>query len=292
MPLLIQVDKIFWTVREPEILDFNQTHTNDRNKPNRIQIQTTPNLCITPYKSINQYGVIPWFPPSPYPQIPAMTSFNAGHLFRLEISYMDVTDMPRIPNSVSELSLIGTTVTNLNQINVDWTQITRLVLCGNPGLDGTSLNVPEGIEELVITEQQFRVVRNPSTLLEIRATSIYLEQLTGYLPKYLFKFDLSSTIPLYRTALKQFDYKCDDELENSWGSFDRIKHKWHLRKMEYIQSVNNDRYTQVYSEFGSIPGRIRNAYDHRHNPIVAAMHLASNYPRRMAEFVTEVTMIG
>jgi hypothetical protein len=49
---------------------------------------------------------------------------------------------------------------------------------------------------------------------------------------------------------------------------------------------------KIYLDFGSIPYRIKNAYEHRENPIVIAINIASNLPRRMAEFVTETTIIG
>jgi hypothetical protein len=40
-----------------------------------------------------------------------------------------------------------------------------------------------------------------------------------------------------------------------------------------------------YRQIGAIRSRTRNAYDHRDEPIVSALFLASNVPRRMLEFV-------
>ena len=49
----------------------------------------------------------------------------------------------------------------------------------------------------------------------------------------------------------------------------------------------------TYLDFGSIPKRIPVSPDNIENPIVLAMNLSSNYPRRMAEFIaiTEVTTV-
>ena len=57
--------------------------------------------------------------------------------------------------------------------------------------------------------------------------------------------------------------------------------------IQHIQLVNAQ---EVYKHYGSIPLRIRipNTEDDIQNPIIVALHLASNYPRRMAEFMTYV----
>ena len=64
---------------------------------------------------------------------------------------------------------------------------------------------------------------------------------------------------------------------------------WDINYMvEYITGVNAE---LAYLDFGSIPKRIPVSPDNIENPIVVAMNLSSNYPRRMAEFIaiTEVT---
>jgi len=60
-------------------------------------------------------------------------------------------------------------------------------------------------------------------------------------------------------------------------------------KAQHIVNTNKYRY---YLQFGSIPSRILIKPEEeevcRENPIIVALHLASNYPRRMAEFMTYI----
>jgi len=59
-----------------------------------------------------------------------------------------------------------------------------------------------------------------------------------------------------------------------------------VTKAKHMMEINNHRY---YLEFGSIPKRIRIKVEGDcENPIIIALHLASNYPRRIAEFMTYV----
>lgn len=53
--------------------------------------------------------------------------------------------------------------------------------------------------------------------------------------------------------------------------------------IEHISKVNT---VYRYQQICAIRSRTRNAYDHRDEPIVAALFLASNVPRRMLEFVS------
>jgi hypothetical protein len=57
-----------------------------------------------------------------------------------------------------------------------------------------------------------------------------------------------------------------------------------LNKIQHIIRTNSE---QIYLHFGSIPKRIlfHNTEEEKENPIILALHLASNYPRRMAEFM-------
>jgi hypothetical protein len=54
-------------------------------------------------------------------------------------------------------------------------------------------------------------------------------------------------------------------------------------KIQHIKHINLRR---VYQHFCEVRRRINNPYEHRDEPIVAALFLASNYPRRMAEFLS------
>jgi len=53
-------------------------------------------------------------------------------------------------------------------------------------------------------------------------------------------------------------------------------------KIQHILNTNSHKY---YLHFGNIPTKLRVQHPNDlHNPIIVALHLASNYPRRMAEF--------
>lgn len=55
------------------------------------------------------------------------------------------------------------------------------------------------------------------------------------------------------------------------------------QKVCYIMRTNG---CSIYTDFGSIPKRIRIRYvQDNENPIIVALNLSSNYPRRMAEFM-------
>jgi hypothetical protein len=67
-----------------------------------------------------------------------------------------------------------------------------------------------------------------------------------------------------------------------------FKQTTNIEKILHITRVNA---LQVYCELGSIPVRIRVSEENIDNPIVVAMKLASNYPRRMAEFVADMSVL-
>jgi len=224
------------------------------------------------------------------PRIPPMDALNTGNLLELDIFEMDVTDMPRIPDSVRRLVLVNTTITNLSQINVNWENITYLELDNNQQLNTDFLNVPLGIEELRLNNQQFKTIRSPATLQDFHLRSSYLDKLVGTLPQRYININQTSFVPRYQSGIRTISTKCDDETDQSWGDINAIKRKWHLRKLEYIRCVNETYTRNMYLELGSIKRRIKNPLEHRENPIVEALFLGSNYLRRAAEFMTEETI--
>lgn len=227
-------------------------------------------------------------------RIPPLDRFTTGRLRRLEFQDLDVTEMPKIPSSVQVLVFRDTTLTNLTQINVDWTNIQVLELHNNPGLNGTSLIVPEGISTVFIQDQKIDLIRLPTTITSVDFGNSVILKVTGHLPHHALHWDYGSHLPKYSQGCDLLQHQCNLELELIWDvpGIAQIMHKWLLKKIEFIQCVNRVDNYRTYAEFGSIPTRIRNAYKHQSNPIVTAMNLASNYPRRMAEFIAEETMIG
>jgi hypothetical protein len=115
--------------------------------------------------------------------------------------------------------------------------------------------------------------------------------ITGTLPDEDFQCAEAHTI--YRAEFKRILATCIVEKRASLA-YDEgmINRRWHVIKLEYIKQVNDAAMYQIYLDIGSIPRRIKNAYEHRVNPIVSALNLASNVPRRMTEFVTESTRLG
>jgi hypothetical protein len=203
---------------------------------------------------------------------------------------MDMTT--RIPDSVRELTLLDTNVTDLTQINVNWSNISILILKNNRKLKGRYLNIPEGVQYLKLEEQMCDTIRLPYTNARLVLKSVYINHITGYLSKLQIKVDYSSYLPTYNmNRLINFDLDRDDEIEASFGNANELYLKYSEMKNNYIKSVNKQTNYQTYIDFGSIPYRIKNAYEHRENPIIFALHLASNLPRRMAEFVTDNTIV-
>lgn len=224
------------------------------------------------------------------PRIPPLDACNTGNLLELDIFEMDVTDMHRIPDSVQRLVFTNTNLTNMSQINVNWENIISLELDNNRQMSTNFLNVPRGIEELRLNNQQFKTVRTPETLQDLHIRGSYVNKLVGTLPQRYINMNQTSLAPLYQSGLNAISRKCDDETDQSWGDINAIKHKWHMRKLEYIRCVNETSTRNMYLELGSIKRRIKNPFEHRENPIVEALFLGSNYLRRSAEFLTEETI--
>ena len=60
-----------------------------------------------------------------------------------------------------------------------------------------------------------------------------------------------------------------------------------MRTIDRVSHINMVNMHRVYTDFGSIPHRIQISDKNINNPIVVALNLASNYPRRMAEFIAK-----
>ena len=60
-----------------------------------------------------------------------------------------------------------------------------------------------------------------------------------------------------------------------------------LRTIDRVYHINMVNRHRVYTDFGAIPHRIQISEKNINNPIVVALNLSSNYPRRMAEFIAK-----
>lgn len=226
------------------------------------------------------------------PKLSSLDVFNTGYLLRLEIKEMDVVNMPRIPSSVTYLVFTNTNLSSLTQVLCEWSNIRTLELTRNELLNGDSLIIPNGPERIVVEGQRFNLIRLPKSIRIFLTMYTQYTHLTGTLPSITFgRYDIGmnlnkNTIYHFGHIPSQIYNNTNNENQGNWiiGHL-LINTLFHIKQMNDIYNY------KIYSEFGSIPGRIKNAYVHPNNPIVAVMHLASNYPRRMAEFVVEHTII-
>jgi hypothetical protein len=220
-------------------------------------------------------------------KVPSLDAFNAtGTLEHLEIWDLNVIDMPAIPDSVRSLQIRNTNMTNLNQIHANWRNMDNLTLDSNKKLKG-SLIVPDGVQEFVMGNQLVDIIRFPSEIKRVQCgPRVRFTQLVGSLPsETLFLFNVFAHP--YKKVLSDMEEQCQNEIRHSLAMYeDMITQKWHMRQMKYIEEVNTNLRYKTYEEIGSIAARIRVSEDNIENPIVVAMKLASNYPRRMAEFLS------
>jgi hypothetical protein len=226
-------------------------------------------------------------------KVPSLDVFNeTGTLEHLEIWDLDVADMPKIPDSVTTLEIRNTSMTDLRQINANWGNIDTLILEANSQLRGT-VNVPDGVKDFAILTHLVGIIRFPSGIKRVRCGPyVRFTQFVGSMPSESLYLVSSYTHP-YKKGLMDMEELCQNEIRYSLPMYeDIITQKWHFRMMKFIEEVNKSINYKVCAELGSIPKRIRVSEDNVENPIVVAMNLSSNYPRRMAEFMAEVTTVG
>jgi len=225
-------------------------------------------------------------------KVPSLDVFNeTGLLEHLEICELDVMNLPKIPDSVRSLEIKNTNITNINQIHANWGgggNLTTLILDSNKKLKG-SVIVPDGVLVFAIMNQIVNVIRLPFGIKKVQCgPRIKFMQLSGEMPEEMLYFVNVISNP-YKKELDEIDRLCDDEIRESLAMYeDMIIQKWHFRKIKCIEEVNKNINYKLYAEFGFIPKRIRvSSVEDLKNPIIVAMNLASNYPRRMAEFLCE-----
>ena len=259
-----------WKYRNSEVVDLNI-------------IRNTRMLIIMPGYSDIGYTC----------KVPSLDIFNeTGTLEHLEICELDVKDMPKIPDSVRRLEIRNTNITNLTQINANWGNIGTLILDMNKRFTG-SFNVPDGVTEFAIVNQRVGVIRLPSKIRKVQCgPCVKFTQLVGEMPTEVLNLINVFSNP-YKKGFDEMEKLCGDEVLGSLPMYEEIIcKKWHGRQIQYIKEVNTNINYSLYKEFGSIPKRMRvSTVEDMENPIVVAMNLASNYPRRMAEFFTERTTV-
>jgi hypothetical protein len=142
----------------------------------------------------------------------------------------------------------------------------------------------------MLENHRFKIVRLPSTLEVFVTRVVVLDMILGCLPSEI--IDMVNTTSPYRQELLVATHTCNEEIEASPEfEAERIYDEWHQIKLNYIKEIN-DRYNYgMLDEFRLMPDRVINPYEHRDEPIVAALFLSSNLVRRAAEFMIAETQI-
>jgi len=188
------------------------------------------------------------------------------------------------------------------------------VNCG-PTFIGSLTSIPSTVVSLEIEHTLINnigeiVMDSPNLVfLQIRNNQLPIKNLTQ-LPPNLTRFSTfreTLTTPIKANTHLEFVYMVQSKFPGitdlnpefvkdimiRWG-----KHPYDRRLLDQsdprdiIKHINLVHAHQVYIHYASIPLRIRrpNAEDeYEENPIIVALHLASNYPRRMAEFMSYVS---
>jgi hypothetical protein len=228
------------------------------------------------------------------PLLPSLEIFNTGHLTYLEIHYMDIptSNLIQIPSSVKKLVLNGTTITDIGQLQINWANIKSLNLRHNEYLNDKPLIFPtDNIHDITIDFQRFTIIRLPNYTHCVMLMMTQYMQLTGGLPEKIF-INMGSSIDETHSIYK---FKSvSSQVRQSHGKYNGIGflNLVHMETVRHVKEINDNVNHILCHEFSNIPKRIKNAYEHRDEPIVAALHLSSNVPRRMAEFVMEFTKIN
>lgn len=232
------------------------------------------------------------------PCLPSLEIFNTGHLISLKIIGMDITNMSPIPSSVRELELNDTNISDLNIIPVNWSNIRDISLSYNRNLDGRPLIFPHYmiLDQLIINFQRFTLIRLPQSSQSVFLRFCRYHQITGFLPSTTFVnytahgfFGTDSIYDFEMIPRNIYFHDPANIMRNDY--FTTIANKVHSLTNQHIKDMNDNVNHKLCNEFSHIPKRIKNAYEHRDEPIVSALHLASNVPRRMAEFVMEFTIM-
>jgi len=228
-------------------------------------------------------------PVHPRPRMPSLEIFNTGHLTHLEIHNMDVPNTIHIPSSVNHFVLDGTTISDLLQPRINWANIKSLTLKYNAQLNDKPLIIPtDEIDNVGIYFQRFPIIRLPISTQCVMLMMTQYMQITGGLPEKEFinmgtGRDETNSIYNFKSARSKLIKR-----NGEYRGLEGIK-QVHMETMRHVKKKNDQVNHNLCHEFINIPRRIKNAYEHRDEPIVAALHLASNVPRRMAEFVMEFT---
>jgi len=192
------------------------------------------------------------------------------------IGYLDkcfIGGITDIPETVCDIMIRNSYITDLSSVLLSGKSLKTISLINNKIPILFSVPIPYGVSRIFIESTTVGdPIIFPPTIISITCFRCSIPRLDG----------LDCADPNLYLSIQQCITPYDENILFMYGLDNK-------KNVEYITKVNAQ---QVYLDFGSIPSRIRISSDKElNNPIIMALHLASNYPRRMAEFIaiTKVT---
>jgi len=182
-----------------------------------------------------------------------------------------IENLTDVPNSLIELYLQGTYITDLTTILTYGTNILSLSIVKNIMPITTKISLPSSMRTFKVSDSNIEapIMFNP----EIIRISFYWSTLSNI---YGLEYARDYMICNFTHCHTPYDNNI----------IEKVGYRYDVKKIAHISEVN---VIQTYYELGSIPSRINNIREeYGTNPIVTALCLASNYPRRMIEFVAPV----
>jgi hypothetical protein len=297
-PVSNEITTALWTYVPGEVLDFSsfsKIHSlhiaayipkpedeEDEEEPDLFQMITDTIF------SLQNNPVAPTTTTHPEPEPYTLPSIAAlfPHLTQLFIKNWDFVNrkcfigrLTDVPESLREIVLDDTYITDFSPILSSGRNIFSITIRDNVRPITMNLPLPDKLITLIL----FRTILTDSLIFPphilriscVHSTIPKIEGLERATNIHALNGTFSHCITPYRSQL--------------------ITNLQPYKSIQAIQHITLVNAHQIYSEFASIPKRISiaNIDPHVDNPIVTAMFLSSNYPRRMAEFVavTEVNTV-
>jgi len=196
-------------------------------------------------------------------------SGGSGGLGHPSVYLKDLTD---IPESVTTLELHRTKIIDIGALLSTCPQLTGLRLQNNQYVINTA-NFPPALRKLDVINEVFvqDILLTPELVL--------ISMIHSQFPAFRIESEeIGRAVPGRHERL--LIAGCDSPYDELIMSNNKIKFS---KKIAHITDINT---RKVYQHFCEVRRRIHNPYEHRDEPIVAALFLSANYPRRMAEFLS------
>lgn len=198
-------------------------------------------------------------------------SFGIGGGGNPSVYLKDLTD---IPESVTILELHRTQIRDIGALLAKCPQLTGLRLQNNQYVIETA-NFPPALRKLDVINEVF--VQD----IQLTPELVLISMIHSKFPAFRIESEeIGRVVPGRRRHERLLIAGCDSPYDELIMSNNKIKFS---NKIAHIIDINT---RKVYQHFCEVRRRIHNPYEHRDEPIVAALFLSANYPRRMAEFLS------